>query len=97
MTYARHVSTKKVSWRKLGPEDEAQQVYGRLDGLAKIHQIDGEYFGVVPSVNNNLLHFVNIGPFKTLKGARRACETYLHQESFIIYREDALRAKNGNI
>ena len=95
LIYTKHISPKKVSWKKVGPDAEASQVYERTDKLARIYYIEPEYTVVVPTVDaQKMLSYRNLGPFTTLKKARRAAEAYLHDEGFVVYREDV---KNADI
>ena len=92
--FAKKISAKKVGWSKLGPEEEADMVYARTDNLARISRIEREYVSTVPSVTEegNLL-YVNLGPFLSLKEAKRASDAYLHREGFVIFREDVIKAQ----
>jgi hypothetical protein len=100
--YARHISPKKGSWLKSKLEEGFDQNYERTDGKARIYRVASEFTGVVPNIDvDGALSYVNLGPFLTLKQARRAVDTYLHDHGFVIYREDVVKARarlsNGNV
>jgi hypothetical protein len=92
--FTNHISPKKVGWKKITPELEYDQAFERTDKLAKIYRTNREFISVVPNVDEDKhLTYVNLGPFLTLKEAKRASDAYLHREGFVIFREDVLKIR----
>lgn len=93
--FKQRISTKKLAWNRLGPENEATEVFERKDKLARIYCIDSQYTVVVPMIGEKgEFSYRHLGPFIKLKKAKQAGEEHLHDTGFIVYREDL---KNASI
>jgi hypothetical protein len=98
MIYTNHVSSKKVGYLKIKSEFENEITFERKDKLARICGVNSEFTVVVPSVNTEKhLSYVNLGPFPSLKTAKRAADSYLYEEGFVIFREDVIAARKEAI
>jgi hypothetical protein len=82
------LSNKMGIWKKY--EDEGLISWVRNGGLSTVEGSKEEgWFAIVPSREPG---GSRLGPFKRASLARRASETYLHEQGFVYYKEDIKRS-----
>ncbi|MDE2425687.1 MAG: hypothetical protein KGO96_07255 [Elusimicrobia bacterium] len=87
------ISNKKGDWKVFKQDDMISFV--RADNMATIEKLSQEedYIAIVPKTID--CKDGKLGPFKSLKSAKKSVQRYLHRMGFLLYRQDFINMRKN--